>query len=148
MWMSRCVPTPLHYYVHSSSWSSFEYLQVHLNLHLLMTFEFKNIYVHVPINRSIVERIWYTHITINSYEIKVFSLHPLNLHCSYIFYLLFINYIVILLYASWYIVLQHVIITNCSSLLSWIRQSYLVRSRSMNFTTTFNSFPDDHFPLV
>jgi hypothetical protein len=65
-----------------------------------MTFELTNIYVHVPINRSIVERIVYAHITINSYEIKVFSLHPSNLHCSYMFYLLFINYVVLLMYAS------------------------------------------------
>jgi uncharacterized membrane protein (DUF485 family) len=33
------------------------YHQVHLNLHLLMTFELTNIYVHVSINRSIVKRI-------------------------------------------------------------------------------------------
>jgi hypothetical protein len=100
MWMSRCLPTPLLYYIHSSSSSSFESLQVHLNLHLFMTFDLTNIYVHMPINRSIVERIVYTYITINSYEIKVFSLHPFNLHCSYIFYLLFINYVVLLLFAS------------------------------------------------
>jgi hypothetical protein len=50
--------------------------QVYLNLHILIIFELINIYVHVPINRSIVERIIYTHTTTNSYEIKVFSLHP------------------------------------------------------------------------
>ena len=55
--MSKCLPTPFYYYVLSSSSSSFEFLKVHLNLYLLMTFELTSIYVHVSINRNIVERI-------------------------------------------------------------------------------------------
>ena len=50
--------------------------------------------------------------------LKVLFLHPYNLHCCYIFYLLFINYIFLLLYAYLYIVLQHIINTNCSSITS------------------------------
>jgi len=52
--------------------------QVHLNLHILITFELASIYVYVPINKSIVKRIViHTYITTNSYEIKMLPLHPL-----------------------------------------------------------------------
>ena len=46
---------------------------------------------------NIVERIIDKYITINSHEILS---SPPNLHCFYIFYLFFINYIVLLLYVS------------------------------------------------
>ena len=104
IWISRCLHTPFYYFIYSSSSSSFESLQVHFNLYILMTFKLTSIYVYVPIHKSIVERM--LNITTNPYEIKVFSLHPHNLHCSYILYLLFINYIILLLYVSWYIVSQ------------------------------------------
>jgi len=56
------------YYLHSSSSNLFESLQVYLNLHLFIIFEFTSIYVHVPLNKSIVERMRYIDITTNSYE--------------------------------------------------------------------------------
>ena len=74
--MSRCFSTYIFYYSHLSLLSSFESLQVHLNLHFLMTFEHTSIYVHISINRSIVERMLDMYLTTNSYEIKVFPLHP------------------------------------------------------------------------